>query len=462
MLLTISTDHRPATDLGYLLHKNPARLHTFSLPFGRVHVFYPEATPERCTAALLLEVDPVELVRGRGEGSSEQYVNDRPYVVSSFLSVAISRVLGTALAGRSKERSELARTAIPLRAELAAVPCRGGERLVHRLFAPLGYHVETRGFPLDERFPEWGASRYFTVTLEARCELRTLLNHLYVLVPVLDDEKHYWVGEDEVEKLLRHGGEWLTAHPERPLIVERYLKHQRRLTRLALARLLDEDQADPDAEADVHAQEEGNVEAPLGLWEQRLGAVVAVLKAEGARRVLDLGCGEGRLLQRLLRDRDFDEIVGVDVSQRALEIAASRLKMYRLSPRQERRIKLIHGSLTYRDSRLTGYDAAAIVEVIEHLDPSRLAAFERVVFEYARPRCVVITTPNVEYNVRFADLPPGAFRHRDHRFEWTRSEFIDWATAVGGRFRYAVRFLPVGPKDSIVGPPTQMGIFVRE
>src|SRR5438477_4510733 len=132
MLLTLTTTAAPATDLGYLLAKNPARLHTFDLTFGKVHVFYPEASPERCTAALLLDVDPVGLVRGRhgpaGEGGAlEQYVNDRPYVASSFLSVAIARVLGSALAGRSRERPELAETPLPLEAHVAAVPCRGGE-----------------------------------------------------------------------------------------------------------------------------------------------------------------------------------------------------------------------------------------------------------------------------------------------------------------------------------------------
>jgi 3' terminal RNA ribose 2'-O-methyltransferase Hen1 len=466
MLFTITTTHQPATDLGYLLHKNPAHVHSFSLSFGRAHIFYPEARPDKCTAALLLDIDPVELVRGRkdlaGGPLLEEYVSDRPYVASSFLSVAISRVLGPALAGRSKERPELAGTAIPLQAKLVVLPSRGGETLLRRLFTPLGYTVGARGFPLDERFPEWGQSRYFAVTLEATCSLSTLLTHIYVLIPVLDDEKHYWVGEEEVEKLLRHGGDWLGTHPERELIVDRYLKHQRSLTRLALARLLEEDQPDPDAEELSHAREEETVEASVGLWEQRQGAVMAVLKAERAKRVLDLGCGEGRLLQRLVKDRDFEEVVGMDVSPRALETAANRLKLDRLPSRQQQRIRLIQGSLIYRDERLSGYDAAAVVEVIEHMDPPRLAAFERVVFEHARPRVVVTTTPNAEYNVRFENLPRGAFRHRDHRFEWTRDEFEAWAREVARRFGYAVRFLPVGPEDPQVGAPTQMGVFVRD
>jgi 3' terminal RNA ribose 2'-O-methyltransferase Hen1 len=159
MLLTVTTTGTPgapATDLGFLLHKNPARVQSFELSFGRAHVFYPEASPERCTAALLLDVDPVGLVRRPGEAALAQYVSDRPYVASSFLSVAIGEVYGTALAGRSRERPDLVERALPLEASLAAVPCRGGEALLRRLFEPLGYTLAARRHPLDERFPEWG------------------------------------------------------------------------------------------------------------------------------------------------------------------------------------------------------------------------------------------------------------------------------------------------------------------
>jgi 3' terminal RNA ribose 2'-O-methyltransferase Hen1 len=467
MLLTITYEQPPATDLGYLLHKNPARAQSFELPFGKAHVFYPSADNEICTAALLLDVDPVGLVRGRhgpaGEGRAlEQYVNDRPYVASSFMSVAIGQVFGTAMSGRSQSRQDLADSPLPLKARISALPCRAGEDLLRRLFEPLGYEVSVQGHTLDEKFPEWGESRVFTVELRGNVRLRDLLTHLYVLIPVLDDEKHYWVGEDEVEKLLRRGAGWLSAHPERQLITDRYLKHQRHLARAALARLAEEDQPDPDIEEEVHDLEEEVVEERISLNQQRLGAVLSALKATGAYRVLDLGCGEGRLLKLLLDDKSFTEIVGVDVSYRVLEIARDRLRLDRLPPRQAERIKLVQGSLTYRDARISGYDAAAVVEVIEHLDPPRLAAFERVLFEFARPGTVVMTTPNAEYNVMWESLPAGKFRHRDHRFEWTRAEFQRWATAVAERFGYSVRFLPVGPEDPVVGSPTQMAVFDRE
>ncbi len=466
MLLTLTTTHNPATDIGFLLRKNPARPQAFNLSFGKAHVFYPETTPERCTVALLVEVDPVGLVRNRrgpsGEGGAlEQYVNDRPYAVSSFLSVAIAEVFGSALSGKSKERPELADMPLPLSVTFSALPCRGGEEFLRSLFEPLGYTVAARRLPLDPKFPDWGESSYYQVELNARLPVHQLLSHLYVLVPVLDNDKHYWVGDDEVQKLLRHGEGWLASHPERESITRRYLKHQRSLVDDALSQLADEGDPNPDAAAELHAAEEETIERSISLNEQRLGSVLAALKGTGAGRVLDLGCGEGRLLQLLLKEKQFTEIIGMDVSHRALEIAHDRLHYDRLPPIQKERLRFLHGSLIYRDQRLAGFDAAAVVEVIEHLDAARLAAFERVLFDCAKPKHIVITTPNCEYNVKWETLPAGKFRHRDHRFEWTRAEFQDWANGVATRFGYSVRFLPVGPEDLAVGSPTQMGVFTK-
>ena len=439
MLLTLTTTHRPATELGYLLVKNPARCQSFSLAFGQAHVFYPVSGDDRCTAALLLDLDPVSLVRGaRGSGADSgtlrQYVNDRPV---------------------------LAGTAIPLEAEIPVLPCRGGEPFLRRLFEPLGYAVTASLLPLDDSFPEWGESAYYRVNLAATCRLQDLLSHLYVLLPVLDDDKHYWVGQEELDKLLARGEGWLPAHPEREQIVHRYLKHQRYLAREALARIVADESPDPEATEEEHAQEEELLERKISLNEQRLGAVTAALVESGARRVIDLGCGEGRLLKCLLEDRNFERIAGMDVSFRSLEIARDRLKLDRLPAMQRERVELFQGALTYRDQRLAGYDAACAVEVIEHLDPPRLPAFERVVFEFARPVTVVTTTPNADYNVRFESLPAGRFRHRDHRFEWTRAEFQTWARTAADRYGYSVRFLPIGDDDPVVGSPTQMGLFTR-
>jgi 3' terminal RNA ribose 2'-O-methyltransferase Hen1 len=464
MLLTLTTTHQPATDLGFLLHKNPARMQTEELSFGKAHVFYPERVQTRCTVAVLLEVDAVGLVRGRrgpaGEGGQlEQYVNDRPYAANSFLSVAIGRLFASALNGKSKERQELAETAIPLTARLPVIAARGGEDVVRRLFEPLGYAVSVNPLPLDEQFPGWGESPYIALEISATVTLQTLLTHLYVLIPVLDNEKHYWVGEDEIEKLLKRGESWLGQHPEKELIVARYLKRQRSLTRVALERLAEEALPEEESRASAGDEEEQKVERPLGLHEQRIGTVLSVLRGAAARSVLDLGCGEGKLLRHLISDHQFEKILGMDVSWRSIEIAAERLKLSQLPERQRARIEIVQGSLMYRDKRLSGFDAAAVVEVIEHLDAARLAAFERVLFEFAKPSLVVITTPNAEYNALFPTLPVGHLRHRDHRFEWSRQEFSAWAERLASAFGYKLRIQPIGPEDSAHGAPTQMGIF---
>jgi 3' terminal RNA ribose 2'-O-methyltransferase Hen1 len=463
MLLTISTTHSPATDLGYLLHKNPTRLQTEELSFGKAYVFYPQADAERCTVAVLLEVDPIALVRGRrgpaGEGGQlGQYVNDGPYTANSFLSVALGRLFSTALSGRSKERQELAESPIPLVATLPVVAARGGADLVRRLFEPLGYMVSANGSLLDEQFPGWGNSPYVQVEIAGNSRLQDLLTHIYVLIPVLDNEKHYWVGEDEIEKLLKRGEGWLAQHPERELIVSRYLKRQKHLTREALDRLT-ADQPEQEEEQGSRDEEEQKVERPLGLHEQRMGTVLSVLRGFGVKKILDLGCGEGKLLRYLLADQQFESILGMDVSWRSLEIAKERVKYDQLPERQKARLNLIQGSLMYRDQRLGGFDAAAVVEVIEHLDAPRLSAFERVLFEFAHPQHAVITTPNAEYNSLFETLPAGQFRHRDHRFEWTRSEFEQWGRGVAERFGYEVHFQPIGPEDPERGAPSQMAVF---
>lgn len=479
--------------------------------------------------ALLLEIDPVALVRrGRGKGRGgapdaalAQYVNDRPYAASSLLAVALSSVFSSALRGVCTARPERAAAALPLRVEVPALPARGGPALVERLFAPLGWTVTAEPVPLDTAFPEWGDSRYVRLLLESdRLALAEALRHLYVLLPVLDDAKHYWVTAEEVDKLLRAGEGWLAEHPEQKLITSRYLSRRWSLTRqamerLELVRLAEADDSEvedidnavgdgtegiDDAVADGNegfdsavgsgaedtdaavgrgtvqesgqgtVQEPGQEPGPGSVGEEqpaplallRRTAILAALHARGAARVLDLGCGQGQLVQALLKDARFTEIVGVDVSMRALAIAARRLKPDRMGERQAARVRLVQGSLAYTDERLKGYDAAVLSEVIEHLDLPRLPALEYAVFGHARPRTVVVTTPNVEYNVRWESLPAGHVRHGDHRFEWTRAEFRAWAADVAGRHGYDVAFTPVGPDDPEVGPPTQMAVFTRD
>ncbi|WP_280354437.1 3' terminal RNA ribose 2'-O-methyltransferase Hen1 [Nocardia otitidiscaviarum] len=586
MLLTI-TCTRPedaawtADDLGYLLHKNPAKVQAFEQSYGMAHVLYPEATAQRCTAALLLEVDPVRLVRGKQRGTPEfslaQYVNDRPYAASSLLSVAIAKVFGSALHGRCAQRPELPDLMLPLRIDLPAVPCKGGPEAAERVFAPLGWTVVATPLPLDPAFPEWGESHYLRLELTGALRLADALAHLYVLLPVLDGSKHYWLDTTEIDKLLRFGAGWLADHPDREWITRRYLSRRHTLVRAALARLAEVDDLEPEdlgaveedvddatdaesataaahaagghhagnatggahstdaahstggnsslpslqpvvtasppatsaphhtattgattaaaapappelgiepaeavapdasvpdiatpgtevpsaisADAATGASAAGAEPRPLSLAVTRRAAVMRALHEVGAQRVLDLGCGEGALLRELVADRAFTEIVGVDVAVRSLHIAKRR--MARLPEWQARRVSLRQGALTYTDASLRGYDAAVLMEVIEHVDASRLRALEHAVFGSAAPGAVLVTTPNGEYNSLYEGLPAGKFRHADHRFEWSRSEFAAWAHGVAETYGYAVRFVPIGPEDDTLGPPTQMAVFTR-
>jgi 3' terminal RNA ribose 2'-O-methyltransferase Hen1 len=465
MLLTISTTHRPATDLGYLVHKNPFRCQAKKLPFGIVNIFYPEAGEEKCTLAILLDVDTVGLVRGKRNYHRsmpiEPYVNDRPYVCSSFMSITLSRVFGQTLNGRCKERPELVETPMPLTVKISVLPCRGGEGLLKRLFEPLGYRVDAQAYTLDENFPEWGESPYYTVELSKKTSVRELFNHLYVLIPVLDNRKHYYIDKNEIGKLLKRGEGWLSEHPERDNIAKRYLKYLRSYAQEAILRLMEINPAEGNDIGVAEVQSEEKIEKSLNLNEERLGAVLSALRASQAETIVDLGCGSGKLLGLLLKEKQFKKIVGFDVSIRSLEIAHERLHIKDLPPMQRERMELLHGSLMYRDKRLEGFDAAAIIEVIEHLDQPRLKAFERVVFEFARPGVIIMTTPNREYNTLWEAIGPEKLRHQDHRFEWTRDEFEAWAAGIAKTYHYTTKFLPVGAVDDQLGAPTQMCIFSR-
>lgn len=465
VLLTVATTHQPATDLGFLLHKHPDRVQHFEQSFGTATVFYPEANDHKCTVALMLDVDPVRLARSRGKDSPDfslaQYVNDRPYAASSLLAVALAKVFSTARSGRGGSRQEVADRPIPLEIAIPVLPCRGGPPIAHRLFEPLGWTVEALPIPLDDAFPEWGSSRYVRLRLVGEVRLADALNQLHVLLPVLDESKHYWQGPDEVDKLMHSGEGWLPTHPERDLITRRYLGRAGALRRVALARLaeLGDDLAetvDPVEDEELRQPEEKR----LPLNAQRHAAVLEVMLAAGAQSVIDLGCGSGQFLDRLLKTGAFTRVAGSDVSTRSLHHAAARLRLEQMSERQAERIQVFQCALTYEDDRFAGFDAAVLMEVVEHVDPSRLGALERVVWGAARPGLVVVTTPNSDYNVLYEGLV--GMRHPDHRFEWSRSEFTDWSERVAETHGYTVERRGIGEVDETLGAPTQMAIFTRQ
>ncbi len=469
MLLSITSTTRDATELGYLLHKNPANVHCSELSFGKATVFFSKVEVDECRAHLLVEVDPVALVRSKGARENGwalgQYVNNRPYAATSFLSTAISRCLGSAMAGRCEKRPELPGKVLDLTIHLPSLPLGGNPERVSDLFVPLGYEVEVMRPLLDEQFPEWGEAKHGAVTLKISSPLAPVLRHLFVLIPALDFNKHYWIGADEIEKLLAKGEGWLADHPQRDWITNRYLKFRRSLVNEALDRLSPRTADDDERETEMADSEEGadepGVESRLSLHDQRLDRVTELIKELQPATVVDLGCGSGKLLARLLNKTKVPHILGVDVDSRSLEIAAKRLRLDGLPEKRRERITLALGALTYRDARIKNHDVATLIEVIEHLEPSRLEALERVLFQHARPATLIVTTPNREHNVLFGTLGKNELRHPDHRFEWTRAEFRTWTEKVAGSNNYSVRFEGLGEENDLHGPPSQMAVFTR-
>ena len=478
MLLTITAEGENAAALSFLMHKHPDKLQQVELSVGAASIFYPECRKGKVTAALLLDIDPIGMVRNAKNFAGKdfllgQYVNDRPYVASSFMSSAISKAFSSAMNGSCKEHPEFIDMPLALTAKISVLPApRGGELLIKRLFEPLGYTVEAERHLLDTQFSEWGYGKYFTLTLKNTLPLKDLLSHLYVLIPVLDTEKHYFITQNEVEKLLQKGKGWLEQHPEREIIVSRYLINLKSLVRSAFEVLqAAEDGIIPDTDNEAEQDELTKIANPTAAHTQlqkvkkerlhdiRLKLVAEKLKQSGAASVIDLGCGDGKLLRLLLKEKQFTRIAGTDVSYSELEKSQDKLHWNEMPEKQRERLSLFQSSLTYRDKRFSGFDAAAVVEVIEHLDPNRLPALEKSLFTYAKPQTIVLTTPNREYNVRYENLSAGKVRHSDHRFEWTRSEFAAWAEQVARENNYTVAFFPVGEEEENIGAPSQMAIF---
>lgn len=452
MLLAITTTHQPATDLGFLLNKHPDRLQSVDLAVGQAHIFYPVATTSLCTACLLLDINPIDLVRGRGQMAflQEHYVNDRPYTSNSFLSTAMVKALGSAMNGTSKGKPELVDAPIPLTIKVCSLKVDADKSWLNRLFDPLGYTIRYETLPLDERFPNWGESKTVNLEIQAMVPLKELLSQLYVFMLALDNDRHYWISRNDIDVLMRRGEGWLETHPEKEWITRRFFKNLRSLTSTALLKL---------------ASEEELMAAPpesatwISLHEKRLQKAFELIKQSGAASVLDLGCGEGKLMKKLVRDAQFKKITGMDVSFSELQKARENLFLETASPLMRERIGLFQGSVTYRDDRMKGYDAIALVEVIEHLDEERLPAMEKVVFGHAKPHTIVVSTPNAEYNVVYERLDADRFRHEDHRFEWTRAQFSEWCKKVCARFNYQVDIFPVGEEDGQVGAPSQIAVF---
>ena len=462
MLLTITYEGKNTQELGFLLHKNPERAQQFELNYGKAYVFYPEVSDERTTAALLLDIDPLDLAKGKvgsKEGGLFDYVNDRPYASTSFMSTAIVRIFGTAMNGRCDKMQELADTPLNLTACIYSLKDNRDEQLAKEMFEPLGYTVETERTMLNDDFPEWGVSPYINLKINGKVKLSEMLNHIYVLIPVFDRQKHYFISEEEIQKLLDHGEGWLADHPYKEKLTRRYFAVKRNYARKALDILLDDDTSEEETADNENAAEEKEEHIPLN--DMRLDAVKKAVIDSGATSVIDLGCGECRLTSLLLKEQQIKRIAACDVSVHTLEKASKRLRVDRMQPYLKDKLTLMQASLTYRDKRFEGYDCACMIEVIEHIEPIRIPAVERSVFEFASPHTVIVTTPNREYNANYENMQEDALRHHDHRFEWTRKEFEEWTGHICEKFGYSCEISGIGSVDEKLGTPTQMGVFTK-
>ena len=461
MLLTITYEGTNTQELGYLLHKNPERAQQFELSYGKAYVFYPEVSDTRTTAALLLDIDSLDLARGKigsRDGGLFDYVNDRPYASTSFMSTAVVRIFGTAMNGKCDKNQKLADTPLKLTACLYSLKDNGDTELAKEMFEPLGYTVTAQRTKLDDSFPEWGISPYIDLTISGTVKLSELLNHIYVLIPVFDKQKHYYISEDEIQKLLDHGEGWLAEHPYREKITRRYFTARKSYARKALDILLSDEIINDDNTDDTE-NTETEIRTPLNT--QRMETVKNAVLASGASSVIDLGCGECRLTSLLLNEQQIKKVTACDVSVSELEKAAQRLHLDRMQPYRKNKLTLMQASLTYRDKRFEGYDCACVIEVIEHIEPLRISAFERAVFEFAAPKTVILTTPNREYNANYEHMQENTLRHGDHRFEWSREEFKTWTEHICETFGYTCEISGIGDTDEKLGTPTQMGVFTK-
>ena len=462
MLLTITYEGKETQNLGYLLHKNPDRPQQFEISYGKAYVFYPEVSDERTTAALLLDIDPLDLAKGKigsGTGGLFDYVNDRPYGCSSFMSSAIARIFGSALNGKCKEKQELADTPIDLSVTIYCLKDNGIEQLAQQLSEPLGYTVETKRTQLDDKFPEWGKAPYVDLTIKGKKKISDILKHVYVLIPVFDTQKHYYVDESEISKLLKHGEGWLQDHPYKEKITRRFLGKKQEYIRKA-NEALTADEMENNEQEELPGEEKQEEKTRIPLNTTRLETVKRAVLESGAESVIDLGCGEGRLIELLLKEESIKKITGCDVSVLSLERASFKLRYRKMDQAQKDRLSLMQASLTYMDSRFSGHDCACLIEVLEHIDHSRLDAVERIVFEHISPKTVIVTTPNREYNAVYG-IPENELRHRDHRFEWTREEFRKWTEKICEKYGYRCEINGIGDLSEQYGQPTQMGVFKK-
>ncbi|EGW40788.1 3' terminal RNA ribose 2'-O-methyltransferase Hen1 [Desulfosporosinus sp. OT] len=462
MQLAIKATGEGAKMLSFLLSKNPQNLYDRMEKGHRIRLTYTVFSDSEVEAVIFVTPDPVELVKNSPDTYEiTQYINDREFVVSSIFCSYIRSALGTALNGRPKdEYLDWAKHAFLLTIGFGPVATDLPDVAIKQLFEPLGYRIEIeRGqaaynFQLKER----SSARF--INLQGTLTVQNALKHLFVLIPVLDNYRHYFIDEREIEKLERYGEGWLADHPLKDLIIKRTLRFRELIDQVGE----NFDQADTNADTNNEAltpELELKSQPVVRLNELRYQRVVKIVENLPAREsIVDFGAGEGKLSARLGFIPGVQEILAVEPTEKE-QLRA--LKRFSEASRKDDFISpiLIWGSLFYYDEQLRAKDVMILNEVIEHIDESRLPRVMDTILGSYKPQVLLITTPNVEYNTVY-QMDDQAVRHKDHRFEWTRSEFSEWTHTLARNYSYDVQLDGIGEEVEGYGHPSQIAIFTRQ
>ncbi|WP_342431763.1 3' terminal RNA ribose 2'-O-methyltransferase Hen1 [Neobacillus sp. FSL H8-0543] len=445
MQLSLTVRGTGAETVSYLIAKNPTNLYERNEKGFKVRLVYPTFTNDEAEFLIYVQPDPIDLARNSAEKYDiTSYINDREFAVSSIFVSAIRKALGTALNGKpDEEYTEWVDHPFVMELNFGPVATDLNDREIEDLFKPIGYKVTIESGV--STFREKSSAKFITITGEQT--VQNALKHISTLIPVIDNYKHYFIDEREVEKLDRYGDDWLESHPAKLLILKRALRYQSLIVKSKF----------------YHREQstKGIVEQPkVRLNEQRYDAIVNYIKGLPNREtIVDLGAGEGKLSVQFGFIDGVKEILSIEPSSKS---RVKAIKRFQEENDKERYIepKSLAGSLYYFDERLQNKDIIVLCEVIEHIDEHRLPnIFKTIVNDY-RPRILIVTTPNQEYNVVYE--MDDEMRHDDHRFEWTRAEFREKCEQWTKDSSYQVSFQGIGEEIESYGQPTQMAIFRRE
>lgn len=446
MQLTIRATGENVKAISHLLSKNPNNLYERNHKGHLVRLFYSEFTEERVEVTIFVTPDPIELMqKGSNTYDITHYINDREFAVSSIFTSFIRSALGTALNGQPKEEYiKWVDYRFPFTFEFGPVASTLSDQHIKDLFEPIGYEVAITRPEIHYAIDLKDKSSARFLALSGSQTLQDALRHLFVLIPVIDNYKHYFIDEKEIEKLERYGEGWLEGHPLRDMIYRQALRFKEIYSLV--------EGSNPDAAADQPAKK-------VRLNDLRYEKIVETAQSLDPKTIVDFGSGEGKLSVRLAFMDGVKEILAVEPSE------AENLKAKRRFDKAKEvpgfvEPKTLWGSLFYYDERLKGKDLIVLCEVIEHIDEQRLPkAMDLILHQYA-PKSFIITTPNREYNDVY-DMEDH-FRHDDHRFEWTREEFQTWCKERNHQHLYELEFFGIGEEHPSQGFPTQMCVFKRK